>query len=721
MGLSALFPQPRHLEIRDGTLDLAQWRINMVADANLPHLVHHAVARVQTELANATPAQATYPIHLHVEPTHAAWAGQSEQAEAYLLELGPQAGTLIGATPAGLYVGCQTLRQLLNNESAVPLLRIVDWPDFRYRGLYIESKWGPDLMSLDDWKVMVDYMASLKLNSLGVGVYGCWVTQYGEQTTEFMMLPFPEHPQLVTPKTLRYYSPAAQAWQTLEYLPRMVTEDFFGDLVEYAKGQNITVRPHFNSPGHSTLIPRVYPEISAQDATGTPKGYGYCLSNPRTYELLLSLYDSVVERYLRPHAIRWFHIGLDEVTGYVGINPAKPTEVLDPWCQCAECRQRPPQRQLQEYAVRVCAHLKQQGIDHITFWHDALESLDALNDEFVQMLADAGLQENVIIQWWRYHEPTLVPRREVGLRAWVTPMAGYWSNLFTQSYTSNINSMLLYGHRAGAEGADAYAIYDLAFDRNYTYLAHFSWNQQGDDLYHFKSRYARSKLAGRLDAAFAVEAFSKYDQAFDAIAWTETVLASLLYYWHTYPAARNRGRYPFRVVTDLANEHLRLRAGLERCVGEARAARQLFVEADPQGDDPLLNQLRAECEKVIGVWETFGFLLRVVARYRQAAATSTPDLLLAQRGTWLNEGRQAVIAARARIIGVMSILEVTKAPYLLPQILRDLSMILLYIDHFAAALDEAEASLGDGKLPLLPFEELPVNQANFDRFVSFVH
>lgn len=36
----------------------------------------------------------------------------------------------------------------------------------------------------------------------------------------------------------------------------MATEDFFGELVAYAKANNITVRPHFNAPGHN-ILPRL--------------------------------------------------------------------------------------------------------------------------------------------------------------------------------------------------------------------------------------------------------------------------------------------------------------------------------------------------------------------------------------------------------------------------------------------------------------------------------
>lgn len=214
------------------------------------------------------------------------------------------------------------------------------------------------------------------------------------------------------------------------------------------KPNNITVRPHFNAPGHNTLIPHAYPEVSAQDAEGKPLGYGFCLTNPRTYELLFTLYDSVIERYLRPHGIDWFHIGLDEVTGYMGIDPAKPFTVLEPWCQCPDCRALPPAEQLRRYTVRVCAHLKAQGINHITLWNDGLDRLGGLNETLGQMFDAAGVREEVVVP------VVALPGADAGappgirVTAWVTPMAGYWSNLFTQSYTSNIYPMLLHGHRA---------------------------------------------------------------------------------------------------------------------------------------------------------------------------------------------------------------------------------------------------------------------------------
>ncbi len=63
----------------------------------------------------------------------------------------------------------------------------------------------------------------------------------------------------------------------------MVTEDFFGEVVAYGRERGVLVRPHFNTPGHNTLIPRLIPATSAKDEKGIPTGYGFCLTTPKTY------------------------------------------------------------------------------------------------------------------------------------------------------------------------------------------------------------------------------------------------------------------------------------------------------------------------------------------------------------------------------------------------------------------------------------------------------
>ncbi len=210
MAIHDLFPQPQHLTTLGATITFEGRVVVLSGMADLPPLAQRGAELVQRTLPT-TIADAPYQIHVELTPSEALWETLTNKEEAYMLELNAESGRLLAHSPAGLFAGCQTLRQLLGDQPAtLPALRIVDSPDLRYRGLYVESKWGPDLMTLDDWHALIDTMAALKFNSLGVGVYCCWVVQYGGKTTEFLMLPFPDHPILATPKTLRYYAPSVQ-------------------------------------------------------------------------------------------------------------------------------------------------------------------------------------------------------------------------------------------------------------------------------------------------------------------------------------------------------------------------------------------------------------------------------------------------------------------------------------------------------------------------------
>ena len=159
----------------------------------------------------------------------------SLKPEGYILDIDEGRIILCGKDPAGTFYSCETLKQLLRvngRKVIVPKVKIRDWPDYRYRGLYVESKWGPDLMTLDDWKELIDFMARIKLNFLDVGVYGCWTIQYENQITEFLMIPLRSYPKLKTPKTIRYYSPLNKRWVTVSYLPKIFEEDFFSEIIK---------------------------------------------------------------------------------------------------------------------------------------------------------------------------------------------------------------------------------------------------------------------------------------------------------------------------------------------------------------------------------------------------------------------------------------------------------------------------------------------------------
>ena len=84
--------------------------------------------------------------------------------EDYILEIEENKITLTGNSPAGIFYGIQTLRQLLDNEN-IPCLTITDYPGFSYRGFYHDVTRGK-IPTLDTLKALIDQMAYYKMNSL---------------------------------------------------------------------------------------------------------------------------------------------------------------------------------------------------------------------------------------------------------------------------------------------------------------------------------------------------------------------------------------------------------------------------------------------------------------------------------------------------------------------------------------------------------------------------
>jgi len=453
-------------------------------------------------------------------------------------------------------------------------------------------------------------------------------------------------------------------------------------VVAYAKSRHITVRPHFNGPGHTTLIPTTHPEVAAKDAAGNPEPYGYCLSNPQTYELLYELWDSIIDRYLTPNGIDWFHMGLDEIWVSRGVDEDNPERAVNPWCKCADCRERGMGELLAGYLVRATQHLAAKGINNITIWNDHLTHHGLLNAELVQKLEQAGVRDKVIFQWWRYDEPVLEIPDDLGLRAWTTPMSGYYYWLFTQSYTSNICPHLALAHQAGAEGADTYCVYDPAFDRNYACLAEYAWNQTSSgDLYQFKSRYAERVMG--TTGFEAIEPFEKWDQVYDSMPLVGNTLDILLPYWHTYSRAREV--YPRNVVQALRDDPLRTMRTYQRARNHLRRAHTFFAARRDAAPDPaLIDEYLFECERLIALVDAYEAILGGIARSDSALAADTPAGL-AEAAEVVQEGLRA-------LDGVMVRAEEVKKAYLQPQLLRDLSRLRAYVATLAAAIEGASAS-----------------------------
>ncbi len=503
--------------------------------------------------------------------TASAPAGIKNPEQGYMIETmtapdGTAAAIVTGFGIPGLYYGAVTLKQCLKPDCSdgllsLPRMRIIDWPDLKTRGHFMESRYGSNLMELDDWKHVIDNMAGMKMNQLVVSVYGCWCVQYDGRVSEYFYLPIKRYPKLNTPVVARFYSPAAGKWIDGEKLPPMYEEDFFGELIAYGNTHGITVFPLFNSFGHNTLIPACYPEVSAIDENGKAALTGFCTSNPKTYEMLFSIYDEIIDRYLAPNGIDSFHIGMDEVWDGIAHNKDDIYRIRSPWCKCPKCSARGGKALFIDHAVRLLKHLKGRGMKNIYMYHDMLighggQARGAVSGEscedLVNALKDNGLLDVIVVDWWSYSafkEKLMFAstRPDLGLRHTVKPWNGYYHWTILTNSVSNSRLLAEMGVSEGAEGMQSYSAWDLSYDRNHCSQADFSWNFKGagteEDVtrhyvwHYFDAVADRAEKAFRLMDLAVEDRIGKYDNGTPVLSRYSLMLRTLSYYFYSYVQA----------------------------------------------------------------------------------------------------------------------------------------------------------------------------------------
>ena len=537
-----LIPKPQCITDGGGILQIAEGFALHCPNCD------HPVWISATELLKQALPEGSFPVQLLMDESIA-------KEEGYRLSVASAGITITGADAAGVFYGAQTLSKLLtlaDGVATLPLTCIEDWPQFKERGLFLEDRYGSEFLTLADYEEAIDYFAEKRLNSLTIGVYGCWGVQYDNAICEYFYLPSSKYPQLKTPMTVRYYRPETGDYVSREgLLPTMFEAPFFSDVIRYAAKKNIRVRPLINSYGHNTLIPRLIPEVSAKNEDGSPKHTGFCTSSEKTYEVLFDIYDEIIDRYLTPNGVDEFHIGLDEV---------KHTEL----CQCEKCRGLSGYERAMDHAIRLIRHLKEKGMRHVHMYYDTIfgfyrtsatsflsldgapttqEEVDAYVAKTARRFKDEGIYDVTVLDWWSYKaDENMFYGRELNncFRSVMMPMTGYYHWLCPLERNDNIRGGAKRALKHGFEGLCAYSSLEYCFDRPYTYLASVAWNTADmEDQNAFYDRYAHvlcPKDPQKTAQAMALLGSISIDDQFT------NPIAQLGYYWTSYK--RLRKPYP---------------------------------------------------------------------------------------------------------------------------------------------------------------------------------
>jgi hypothetical protein len=320
-------------------------------------------------------------------------------AEGYVLIPDGRTLNVVAATPAGVFYGAQTIKQLVQGRGPSAVLRMAtvrDWPAMRHRGLHDDLSRGP-VPTLDFMKKQIRTFAAYKLNTY---------SPYFEHTLEYRSNPL--------------IAPPGGA----------LTRDDVRELVAYAERYHIDVIPEQEAFGH--LHHALKYELYAPLAE-TPHGHVLAPGQPGSLALIKQWFAEIDTLF----PSQYVHLGADE-TFELG-------------------RGQTADRVTAEGLGPVYLGFLREIVDSIAvpgkkylFWGDfAVRSPDLVKSLPKQMVAVP----------WSYgagasYDRQITPFTNAGLETWVAPGVSSWSRVYPNFNTAfvNIRNFVRDGQRLGATG-----------------------------------------------------------------------------------------------------------------------------------------------------------------------------------------------------------------------------------------------------------------------------
>lgn len=545
-----------------------------------------AVSYLRKKLCSKTACmdfQGDYEITLSVDNSV-----QGGKSEAYTIDITDKKATLTGSDEAGAYYAAVSFVKLLHLDKTdllLPLCHISDYPRFSKRGHFMECRYGSDFMTCEDWKKGIDYLSEMKINKIVYGLYGCWGRQYDGDFAEYLYIPFKKYPQLKTPRNIKYYSAKERCMiYKKDVLPTMFEDDYFGEIAEYGKRKNVKVVPLFNSLGHNTLIPRLFPEISAVGEDGSYQSVGFCTNNDKTYEIMFDIYDEIIDRYLTPNSIDSFVIGLDEVWNMLGINPDNHQEERSPFCQCEKCKGKDYGDLMLDYIIKITKHLKEKGMKNVYVYHDMLFKFGKLSEETVELFKKESVYDTIVIDWWSYRaDPELLFTKRMNevnglFRSVGKPITGYFHWALPTQMNENIYLITSLSEKLGFEGLIAYSAFEYCYDFNYLVYAECAWRgNEALPLDKMLSNYAALNFPENHSAALSALRdmqefmFGRYSGTNHASSVFEYYVSTYLYRDTEYPV-----NYPANVFKKLCDDEEKYLDYFRNVCTKAKSAYDFF-------------------------------------------------------------------------------------------------------------------------------------------------
>ncbi|MFJ4631604.1 beta-N-acetylhexosaminidase [Streptomyces sp. NPDC088847] len=312
-------------------------------------------------------------------------------AEAYRLEVTATWGVVItGGSPAGVFWGAQTLRQLLGPAAfrraplrpdmtyGVPGQAIDDAPRFPWRGLMLDV--ARHFMPKEGVLRYLDLMAAHKLN-----VFHFHLTD--DQGWRVQIERYPKLTEIGSWRArTKFGHRASPLWDDKPH-GGYYTQDDIREIVAYAAERHITVVPEIDVPGHSQAAIAAYPELGNTDVidTNSLSVWDTWGINPNVLaptDNTLRFYEGVFEELLELFPGEFIHVGGDECP-------------KDQWKRSATAQAR-----IAELGLADEDELQSWFIGHFDKWLSARGRRLVGWDEILE----GGLADGAVVSSWRGYE-----------------------------------------------------------------------------------------------------------------------------------------------------------------------------------------------------------------------------------------------------------------------------------------------------------------------------
>ena len=362
-------------------------------------------------------------------------------SEGYYLQSSDSLLLITANSSIGLYYGCMTLNQLINNNNQLQVtgITIYDWPDFQFRGISDDISRG-QISKMDNFKKIIRFISQYKMNTY---------MPYMEDVFHFE-----NHPKIGEGRGA-------------------LSKEEVAELDAFANKHHVQIIPIFETLGHMENILRI---SNYRDLAEFPGSTTISPTKEETYQFLDELLFEISQAFSSPY----LHIGGDE-TQQLGWSLNKSVVEISDMATV-----------LAEHYKRISEIAKSYGKQIMMYGDMILENPNILNqipDDIVFFDCQYRVRGNY---------PSVEFFQRAGKKLIVSPGLWNWLRIFPDylESISNIKNLIQSGYEAGALGAITSNWNDLGGATfreynwyGYAFAAECSWTATKAEIENFNKTF----------------------------------------------------------------------------------------------------------------------------------------------------------------------------------------------------------------------------------------